>query len=50
MLPLIRYELTDRVTMAVDRAPCAPGFRRLAAVEPPARRLHGGVVVHPILL
>ncbi len=51
-LPLVRYELTDRVTMAADRAPCTPGFRRFAAVE--GRRddsftYAGGIVVHPIL-
>jgi phenylacetate-coenzyme A ligase PaaK-like adenylate-forming protein len=51
-LPLIRYELTDRVTMATDRASCTPGFRRLAAVE--GRRddsftYPAGTVVHPIL-
>jgi phenylacetate-coenzyme A ligase PaaK-like adenylate-forming protein len=51
-LPLIRYELTDRVTMATDRTPCAPAFRRLAAVDgrrDDAFTYSGGVVVHPIV-
>ncbi|GEO93631.1 hypothetical protein KFL01_29370 [Kocuria flava] len=32
-LPLIRYELSDRVALAERRCPCGRSFRQLAAVE-----------------
>lgn len=32
-LPLIRYELTDRVRLATERCPCGRPFRLVAAVE-----------------
>ena len=50
LLPLIRFELTDQVTLLDRACPCGSAHRLIADVE--ARldddfRYPGGVVVHP---
>lgn len=56
-LPLIRYELTDRVRLATRRCPCGRPFRLVEAVEGrtddvltlPAASGDGTVRIHPVL-
>jgi phenylacetate-coenzyme A ligase PaaK-like adenylate-forming protein len=55
-LPLIRYELTDRVRLPADACPCRRPFRLLAAVEGRTDDVltlpavgGGTVAVHPVL-
>jgi phenylacetate-coenzyme A ligase PaaK-like adenylate-forming protein len=51
-LPLLRYELTDEVTMLADPCPHGSSFRRIARVEgrrDDCFRYAGGLLVHPIV-
>lgn len=56
-LPLIRYELTDRVRLSTDRCPCGRPFALVAGIEGrtddvltlPADDGAGTVAVHPVL-
>jgi phenylacetate-CoA ligase len=50
-MPLIRYEITDEVTMMSEACPCGSGHR---LIEDPQGRLdesfrYGGLVVHPLV-
>jgi phenylacetate-CoA ligase len=50
-LPLIRYEITDEVTLMAESCPCGSAHR---TIEDPQGRLdetfrYGGVVVHPLV-
>jgi phenylacetate-CoA ligase len=55
-IPLVRYEITDRVRLATESCPCPLPFRLVEAVEGrtddvlvlPARR-RGAVEIHPVV-
>jgi phenylacetate-CoA ligase len=50
VLPLIRYELTDEVTMLADPCPCGSAHRRVADIQgrlDDVFRYDGGILVHP---
>jgi phenylacetate-coenzyme A ligase PaaK-like adenylate-forming protein len=49
-LPIIRYEMTDEVTLIDDPCPCGSAFRRIADIQGRTDdlfRYAGDVVVHP---
>ena len=52
LLPLIRYEITDRVTVLDEPCPCGSGHRRIADIEGRTDDVFeyaGGVTVHPFI-